>query len=183
MGLGPEAGSFLGSVLVSKILFAALEREAQAERPFHGVYIDEFYNLTRGSSPEHILSETRKYNVALTLADQTIAQLPEGFEAAVFGNVSTIVAGRLGAMDAERVSRELGLESPRILQDLSNYQWYVRTINERGDVAGPLHLVGVQPDFIPGEYQSKQKVLWKSRSHWGAAPEQIDSQIDEILAA
>lgn len=181
--LGPEAGSFLGSVLVSKILFAALEREAQAERPFHGVYIDEFHNLTRGNSPEYILSETRKYNVGLTLADQTIAQLPEGSEDAIFGNVSTIIAGRLGAKDAERVSREIGLESPKILQDLSNYRWYVRTINERGDVYGPLYTVSVPQHVTPGTFQSKQKVLWKSRSHWGTTPAQIDNQIDDVLAA
>jgi hypothetical protein len=54
----------------------------------------------------------RKYSIALTLADQTINQLPEGAEASIFGNVSNLIVGRVGARDAERLSKELASPSP-----------------------------------------------------------------------
>lgn len=175
--LGPEAGSFLSAVLTSKILFAALERESSRERPFCGVYIDEFHNATRGNSPEQILSETRKYNIAFTAADQTIAQLPDGSEHAIFGNISTLIAGRLGAQDAERLAKELGypLEGPAPLQGLANYRWYVKTVRNDGFVTDAIPIDGRNVGPRVG-YQTKRMIVKKSSQHWGVPREDVEAR-------
>src|SRR5581483_1981041 len=48
-----------------------------------------------------ILSESRKYKLALTLANQYIEQMEEKVRDAVFGNVGTLICFRVGPFDAE----------------------------------------------------------------------------------
>jgi hypothetical protein len=48
-----------------------------------------------------ILSESRKYKLALTLANQYIEQMEENVRDAVFGNVGTLICFRVGPFDAE----------------------------------------------------------------------------------
>lgn len=180
--LGPQAGSFLGSVLLSKILFAALERQKTRERPFCGVHVDEFHNMSIGQSPEQILSESRKYNIAFTAADQTIAQLPEGSEASIFGNVSTLISGRLGAKDAERVTKELGppLMSPHTLQGLRNFRWYAKTLRADGFVTEAIPFEGQNVPKREGR-QSKRVVLKKSAQHWGIPRSEVEARFEVIF--
>jgi hypothetical protein len=48
-----------------------------------------------------ILSESRKYKLALTLANQYIEQMEEEVRDAVFGNIGTLICFRVGPFDAE----------------------------------------------------------------------------------
>lgn len=177
--LGPEAGAFIGSLIVSEILFAALARQGKKHRPPHAVIVDEFHNFTRGSSPEYLLSETRKYRVSLTIADQTLAQLPGDSEPAIFGNVSSIVSGRVSASDAERIGPELGLASGTTLTGLPNYEWYVSTVKDwKSD---PIHMRGNPPPEPRGDEQSPRKLLARSASNYGAPREAVDERIDRFL--
>lgn len=180
--LGPDAGAFLASILVSQILFAALEREKQSyyERRFFGVFIDEFHNLTRGNSQEHLLSETRKYGIALTLADQTIDQLPEGSEAGIFGNVSSLIIGRVGARDSERLSKELGLQEARALLTLPAYHWYLKVVN-RGAVSDPLLIRGLEPPTKRGDETTLDSVIRWSSQNFGSDWAKIDRELNRFL--
>jgi hypothetical protein len=72
----------------------------EKKRRDFNLYIDEFQNFTTDSIAT-ILSEARKYRLNLTIAHQFIAQLTEKIRDAVFGNVGSIVAFRVGAQDAE----------------------------------------------------------------------------------
>ena len=47
-----------------------------------------------------ILSEARKYGLNLTVANQYIAQMSQDVKDAVFGNVGSMIAFRIGADDA-----------------------------------------------------------------------------------
>jgi hypothetical protein len=100
--IGEENAQFLGLLLVPKILSAALSRQdiPEAERrPFY-LYVDEFQNFATPDFAQ-ILSEARKYQLSLNVANQYIGQMTEEVRNAVFGNVGTLAALRVGPDDAK----------------------------------------------------------------------------------
>lgn len=103
---GEVNANLLGLIIVSKLQMAALRRAAlpQEQRRDFFLYIDEFQNFITDSIAT-ILSEARKYRLNLTIAHQYVGQLVQGADTkirdAVFGNVGTVVAFRVGVEDAE----------------------------------------------------------------------------------
>ena len=109
----------LWMILVSKIYNAAMARATmdQKDRKDFYLYVDEFQNFVSGTFAD-ILSEARKYRLALIMAHQYIAQLEAGqwlnksewwkwdVKAAVFGNVWTMMSFKVGAPDAEFLEKE-----------------------------------------------------------------------------
>jgi len=109
--IGELNAYLLGLIMVSKIYLAAMSRSDMPEKdrkPFY-LYIDEFQNFTT-DSVLGILSEARKYQLALTIAHQYIGQLVVKGDAkirdAVFGNVGTICTYRVGVEDAEFLQKK-----------------------------------------------------------------------------
>lgn len=100
--LGDENMSFIGLLLVQKMLAAALSREniPEDQRKDFFFYADEFQNFATEEFTS-ILSEARKYRLNLTLAHQYIGQLPEDIKNAVFGNVGSLFVMRCSAEDAK----------------------------------------------------------------------------------
>lgn len=105
--IGEENSNFLGNLLVPKILAAAMSRQdiAQELRRDFYLYVDEFQNF---ATPDFatILSEARKYALNLTVANQFIAQVEEDVKNAIFGNVGTKIAFRVGVADAQFLAHE-----------------------------------------------------------------------------
>jgi hypothetical protein len=105
--LGEENSTFLGLVIVPKILAAAMSRAdvPEDQRRDFFLYVDEFQNF---ATPDFavILSEARKYHLGLTVANQFIGQMDEEVKNAVFGNVGTIICFRVGVADANFIQRE-----------------------------------------------------------------------------
>ncbi len=102
--IGENNADMLGSMIVVKLYLAAMSRAEEGSRiaglpPFY-LYVDEFQSVVN-SSFENILSEARKYKLCLTIAHQYIEQVPEEVRAAVFGNVGTTIAFRVGPFDSE----------------------------------------------------------------------------------
>jgi len=105
--IGEDTSSLIGSMLVTSIQLAALHRATQEEhkrKPFY-LYIDECHSFITLSLAD-ILAEARKYKLSLFLAHQYIEQLDERIRASIFGNVGTIISFRIGAKDAEYLSKE-----------------------------------------------------------------------------
>ena len=103
--VGEVNASLLGSMLVTKIYLAAMSRAdvsaAQlAALPNFYFYVDEFQSFANQSFAD-ILSEARKYKLNLLIAHQYIEQMEEEVRDAVFGNVGTTIAFRVGPFDAE----------------------------------------------------------------------------------
>jgi len=103
--MGETNAALLGSMLVVKIYLAALSRADEpaarmARLPRCYFYVDEFQSMMNEAFAD-ILSEARKYKLALTLANQYIEQMEEEVRDAVFGNVGTLVCFRVGPFDAE----------------------------------------------------------------------------------
>lgn len=105
--LGERNANLLGLIIVGKLFMAALSRAdspGKAFPPFY-LYIDEFQNVTTDSIPG-ILSEARKYKLALSMAHQFLAQIDEKTRDAVFGNVGNMAVFRVGEEDAEFFAKQ-----------------------------------------------------------------------------
>ncbi len=108
--IGDENMKLLGGLLVTKLYLAAMSRADVPDRvlktlPNFYLFVDEFQNFANASFAD-ILSEARKYKLNLTIAHQYVEQMEETVSAAVFGNVGTMIAFRVGATDAEMLEKE-----------------------------------------------------------------------------
>lgn len=128
--VGEENSNFLGLILVPRILISAMSRQEVAEearRDFY-LYVDEFQNFATPDFAQ-ILSEARKYRLNLIVANQFIGQMEEEVKNAVFGNVGTLIAFRVGVTDANYLQHEF---QPTFTEtDLINvdrFNAYVKTI-------------------------------------------------------
>src|ERR1019366_6511692 len=97
-------------MLITKIYLAAMSRADKnaaelAKLPQFYLYVDEFQSFANESFAD-ILSEARKYKLNLTIAHQYIEQMDEEVRDAVFGNVGTMIAFRVGAYDSEVLEKE-----------------------------------------------------------------------------
>lgn len=103
--IGETNATLLGSMLTTRIYLAAMSRadlppEKMRDMPNFYFYVDEFQSFANASFA-NILSEARKYHLNLTIAHQYIDQMEEEIRNAVFGNVGTTIAFRVGPFDAE----------------------------------------------------------------------------------
>lgn len=105
--IGEDNSAMLGAMMITKLQLAAMSRAdiPEEQRTDCYLYVDEFQNFATRSFAT-ILSEARKYHLDLTMANQYISQMPEEVRDAVFGNVGTIVAFRVGAGDASVLAHE-----------------------------------------------------------------------------
>jgi hypothetical protein len=128
--LGEENSNFLGLLLVPRILMAAMSRASvpmEQRRDFY-FYVDEFQNF---ATPDFavILSEARKYRLGLCVANQFIGQVEEEVKNAIFGNVGTKIAFRIGVTDANYMAHEFAPTfSEEDLLNVEKYHAYVTTI-------------------------------------------------------
>jgi len=105
--IGEENSSFLGLLLVPRVLMAAMSRQdiPEEQRKDFYLYVDEFQNFATPDFAQ-ILSEARKYHLNLTVANQFIGQIEEEVKNAIFGNTGTIISFRVGVTDANYLARE-----------------------------------------------------------------------------
>ena len=129
--IGEQNTNLLGGLIITKLYLAAMSRadagpKELADLPNFYLYVDEFQSFASESFAD-ILSEARKYKLNLNIAHQYIQQMPENVQAAVFGNVGTMVVFRVGSSDAEIFEKEF---SPTFTADdivnLGKFQMYLR---------------------------------------------------------
>jgi hypothetical protein len=122
----------LGMIFVMKFQAAAMSRaniKDEKKRQDFCLYVDEFQNFSTDSFAT-ILSEARKYHLNLIVANQFTTQLTEEIRDAVFGNVGTIVAFRVGQdEDAEALAKRYrpAFDTSDLLR-VPNYNTVVRTL-------------------------------------------------------
>lgn len=108
---GEVNSNLLGLIIVSKLQMAAMARASmpKSERKNFYLYADEFQNFITDSIAT-ILSEARKYRFSMVMAHQYVTQLVVNNDTkvrdAVFGNVGTMIAFRIGVEDAEVIAKE-----------------------------------------------------------------------------
>lgn len=105
--IGEDNTEMIGSFIVTKLQIDAMSRANIPEkerRPFY-LHIDEFQNFATESFAV-ILSEARKYRLALIVANQYTSQLSETIRDAIFGNVGSIVSFNVGYDDAVDIAQQ-----------------------------------------------------------------------------
>lgn len=130
--IGEENSSFLGLVLVPKILVAAMSRQDMPKdlRADFFLYVDEFQNFATPDFAQ-ILSEARKYKLNLIVANQFIGQMEEEVKNAIFGNVGSLISFRVGVTDANYLQHEFQpVFQEADLINVERYNTYVKTIVE-----------------------------------------------------
>ncbi|MBU2101566.1 type IV secretion system DNA-binding domain-containing protein [Patescibacteria group bacterium] len=144
--LGDLNSNLIGLVVIGKLLMAALSRtdtQEETRKDFY-LYIDEFQNVTTDSIAS-ILSEARKYKLNLIIAHQFIKQLQDEIRDAVFGNVGSIVAFRVGAEDAEFMENHF---APKVdkkdLIEVDNLKAYVKML-VNGKTTKPFNMKLILP--------------------------------------
>lgn len=105
--IGEDNSALIGSFIVSQIQVETMQRAKlpMKERKHFTLYIDEFQNFATESFAI-ILSEARKYNLSLVVANQYISQLDENVQNAIFGNVWNLIAFNSWNQDAEIIVKQ-----------------------------------------------------------------------------
>lgn len=188
-GLIGEINAFLlGMIIVSKLAMGAFGRQNITEEqriPFY-LYVDEFQNFITDVFAT-ILSESRKYKLALNITNQYIAQLDEKIRDAVIGNAGTLIAFRIGAADAEFLVKEFEPMLPDDLVNVDKYCFYIKTLINNAPTI-PFNGQGIAPD--PNSNQKLAEAIKQlSRLKYGRSREVVDieirqrTKIDEIKLA
>ncbi len=175
--IGEDNSRLLGALMITKLQLAAMSRVdiPEEQRRDFFLYIDEFQNFATESFV-NILSEARKYRLALILAHQYIAQMDEKVRDAVFGNVGTIVTFRVGAEDAEFLEKEFAPEfSASDLVNLTKYHIYVKLMID-GVASRPFSAVTLPPWPEPEE-SNKEAIIKFSREKYGTPREIVEENI------
>lgn len=175
----------LGSMLTTRIFLGAMSRADQGARdlarlPNCYFYVDEFQNFANETFAE-ILSEARKYKLNLVIAHQYVEQMEEEVRAAVFGNVGTTVAFRVGPFDAEVLETVFSPEFMK--EDLVNLgfaQIYL-TLMIDGIGSRPFSALTIPPIEAP-KRSYRREVLESSRATFGAPRDTIEKLIYDDLA-
>ncbi len=148
--IGETNAFFMGMLLTGKIFMNAMSRTGQdiSKLPNYFLYIDEFQNVTT-KTITNILSEARKFKLAMIIAHQYIGQLGDDVRKAVFGNIGTIVSFRIGPEDASAVKIFFDPTfSEQDLVNIENFSAYTRLMIS-GKMSQPFNfslLLPEQPD-------------------------------------
>ena len=123
--LGDAATRFLGSLIVERVFRYTLEGIFSSSAVPASMIVDEFQHFV-GSSFERLVPEARKFNIGLTIANQTLSQLREfsAYEGArsdslfqiLMGNVGNLIIQGVGRQDARLLAPEVGVDEGDLLR-------------------------------------------------------------------
>ena len=179
--IGEDNSLLLGALLVNKLQLSAMSRVdiAEEKRKDFFLYVDEFQNFATEAFV-NILSEARKYRLALVLGHQYIAQMEESVRDAVFGNVGTLGAFRVGAEDAEYLEKEFAPEF--LAEDLVNlpkYNIYIKLMID-GIAGRPFSAQTLPPPDGP-EKSNQEKIINVSRERYGTSKSIVEEKISRWI--
>lgn len=174
--IGEDNAGLLGAMMITKIQLAAMSRIdiAEDQRKDFFLYVDEFQNFATESFAS-ILSEARKYRLDLIIAHQFIEQLDETVQAAVFGNVGTIICFRVGAGDAEFLAKEFTpVFEETDLVNLTKYDIYLKLMID-GVASEPFSATGLPPVGSPDNLD--EKIISVSRERYAKSKAIVEDKI------
>ncbi len=178
--IGEQSATLLGALLITKIYLAAMSREnlnpeqKAVMAPMY-FYVDEFQNFANDSFA-NILSEARKYKLALTVANQFIAQMEETIRDAVFGNMGTTITFRVGPLDAEFMERVFApVFNGEDLQNISFGQVFLTLLID-GMASKPFSAATLGP-IQPLETPQRDLVIDTSRANYARKRVEVEEKI------
>src|SRR2546425_6903624 len=165
--LGEQALS-LGSLIFTVLKNALFSRE---KRTLYTVYCDEIQNLIAyGSGIETVLSEARKFGVAVVSANQFLDQYPAEMRAAILA-MGTHVFFQLSSVDAAQAAQALDGGKPLAerLKNLPQRHCIVKS--------GPDRWVEVQVPLVRASHVHYTDLLNRSRYQRGRVRAHIERDI------
>ncbi len=174
--IGEDNSRLLGALLITKLQLAAMSRVDMPEkdRKDFFLYVDEFQNFATESFA-NVLSEARKYRLALILGHQYIAQMDEIVRDAVFGNVGTLISFRVGAEDAEFLEKEFLPDFNAFdFVNLTKYNIYLKLMID-GVAGRPFSAVTLVPVSAP--QKNVEKIISVSREQYAVPRKVIEEKI------
>jgi hypothetical protein len=180
--VGEGNANLLGSMLVTKIYLAAMSRADASPQelknlPNFYLYVDEFQSFANKSFAD-ILSEARKYKLSLNITHQYIEQMAEEVRAAVFGNVGTMIAFRVGSFDAEILEKEFApVFTMEDLVNLGFAQIYLKLMI--GNVASQPFSATTLPPIAKAEISYRDRVMEESRKNYANKKSDVEKQISD----
>ncbi len=175
--MGEDNSRLLGALLITKLQLAAMSRvdTPEKERKDFFLYVDEFQNFATESFT-NVLSEARKYRLALILGHQYITQMDENVRDAVFGNVGTLISFRVGAEDGEFLEKELLPEfNASDLVNLGKYNIYLKLMID--GLAGRPFSATTLPPIPEQEKSNKEKIIEVSREKYSNPRKIVEEKI------
>jgi hypothetical protein len=178
--LGEDKAKLLGALLVTQFRLAAMSR---ANVPEHGrrdfyLYVDEFQSFASDSFAS-ILSEARKYRLCLTLAHQYLDQVRPSIGQAVFGNVGSLVAFRVGHADAKVLEQAFGEAFPvSQFTTLNNHEVHAKLLAAGQD--GQPFLGRTLPPFGM-RHGRREIIIRRSREKYATPRTTIERKIQSWL--
>jgi energy-coupling factor transporter ATP-binding protein EcfA2 len=165
--LGEQALS-LGSLIFTVLKNALFSRE---EKTLFTVYCDEIQNLIAyGSGIETVLSEARKFGVAVVSANQFLDQYPAEMRSAILA-VGTHIFFQLSSPDAQQIAIALdgGKSLAELLKNLPRRHMVVKTGYERW-------CEGVVPTLTEPKVDFSD-LYQRSRARWARKRSDIEQEI------
>ena len=178
--VGEQNANLLGSMLITKIYLGALSRAdvnaaGLTKLPNFYLFVDEFQSFANESFAD-ILSESRKYKLNLTIAHQYVDQMSEEVRSAVFGNVGTTIAFRVGPLDAELLEKIFfPTFTAEDLVNLGRYQTYL-TLMIDGIGSQPFSAVSLPPIENPAE-SFHDRIIESSRKSFARPKDKVEEEI------
>ncbi len=175
--IGEDNSRLLGAMMITRLQLAAMSRVdiPEPQRNDFFLYVDEFQNFATESFA-NILSEARKYRLNLVIAHQYIEQLDETVAPAVFGNVGTIMAFRVGGADAEFLEKEF---FPTFLQtdlvNLPKFEVYLKLMID-GAASEPFSATTLPPTELV-KTDNREKVIGISRERYAQSRPEVEEKI------
>ena len=179
--LGEDKANLLGSLLVTQFQLAAMARASRPEPERLDCYlvIDEFQNFSTDAFAS-LLAEARKYRLCLTLSHQYIDQLSLPVRQAVFGNVGTLIAFRIGYADAEVLEKELGKAVPAAaIADLDRYEAVVKLLQDSSNKTPFRARMFAPVENRPGR---KDNLIARSRERFATPRQIVESKLNRWMA-
>ncbi len=179
---GELNSKLLGMIFVMKFQAAAMSRAnvPEDQRPDFSLYVDEFQNFSTDSFAT-IMSEARKYRLNLIVANQFTTQLTDEIRDAVFGNMGTIVAFRVGQNDVDSLVKyfQPTFDSDDLLR-VPNYNTVTRTLIG-GVPTQPFSMATLPPLGDPNP-QLAQALKQLSAAKYGRPKAKVEAEIFSRLA-
>lgn len=179
--IGDLNTQLLGLIVVARLQMAAMSRVdiPEDERKDFYMYVDEFQNFATDSFCS-ILSEARKYHLALIMANQYIKQLEKkndtSIRDAVFGNVGTMMSFKVGADDAEYMSKEYApVLTEQDVLGIANYKAYIK-LNINNTTSRPFSLETIY-DMSAANKKIGEIISQYSRMKYGRKREFVEQEI------
>jgi Type IV secretion-system coupling protein DNA-binding domain len=178
--IGEDAVNLLGSLFVTKIYLAAMSRADMSDREMKDVpnfylYVDEFQNFINDSFAQ-ILSQARKYKLGLIVAHQYVKQMTEIVHDAIFGNVGTMIAYRIGAEDADAFEKEFKPTFlPEDFTNIGRFQMYLKLMID-GVTSSAFSATGMGPWPEP-EQSFVKEIIESSRALYSHPRKEVEDHI------